>query len=103
MELLLLEPELLPLGLLLPPWLPLGLLLELLLLPLGLLLLLELLGVLLMLLPLLVPVWSPAPPWFWLQPATANERAAPRIRIDFFIISVLRFGSLLVFLSTPPT
>jgi len=97
-ELLLLEPELLPLGLLLPPWL----LLELLLLPLG-LLLLELLGVLLMLLPLLVPVWSPAPPWFWLQPATANERAAPRIRIDFFIISVLRFGSLLVFLSTPPT
>jgi len=91
-ELLLLEPELLPLGLLL----------ELLLLPLG-LLLLELLGVLLMLLPLLVPVWSPAPPWFWLQPATANERAAPRIRIDFFIISVLRFGSLLVFLSTPPT
>ena len=72
-----------------PGPLSLGLLLELLGALLK-LLLLELLGTLLILLrPLLVPVSSPAPPWFCSQPATANDRAAPRIRIDFFILNAL--------------
>jgi hypothetical protein len=88
-----LEPLLLPPGVVAPPWLELPGVVVLGVVALGVLLML--------LLPLLEPLgWSLVPPVLLCSPQPASNKAAPRIRIVFFIIdSLIRLISVSHFLS----